>query len=120
MDEEQGMTPNASGEGAINLSENPIETGPFGEEDGMAQLGDAGSMTDYGGIDRSAMAGNGAYMGVPASGYKGENVQEPFRNMPEDSNGSISYHLKIHIHKQCLMEFFLYLCLSHSLLQLSK
>lgn len=88
MDEEQGMTPNASGEGAINLSENPIETGPFGEEDGMAQLGDAGSMTDYGGIGDSAMTDGMSMMDAGAafddenaavsfdSGYQGAEVSD--------------------------------------------
>ena len=88
MDEEQGMTPNASGEGAINLSENPIETGPFGAEDGIAQLGDAGSMTDYGGIGDSAMADGMSMMDAGAafddenaavsfdSGYQGAEVSD--------------------------------------------
>ena len=88
MDEEQGMTPNASGEGAINLSENPIETGPFGEENGMAQLGDAGSMTDYGGIGDSAMTDGMSMMDAGAafddenaavsfdSGYQGAEVSD--------------------------------------------
>ena len=88
MNEEQGMTPNASGEGAINLSENPIETGPFGEEDGIAQLGDAGSMTDYGGIGDSAMTDGMSMMDTGAafddenaavsfdSGYQGAEVSD--------------------------------------------
>ena len=88
MDEEQGVMPNASGEGAINLSDNPIETGPFEEEDGIAQLGDAGTMTDYGGIGDSAMTDGMSMMDAGVafddenaavsfdSGYQGAEVSD--------------------------------------------
>ncbi|WP_314723570.1 hypothetical protein [Enterocloster bolteae] len=77
MDDEHEMMAAANGDGIIDPSGTSIEAGPFGEEGGIAQTGDAGSITDYGGIDDSAMT-DGMSMLETGAAFDDENAAVSF------------------------------------------